>query len=149
MTTVRTVISGGWGGVVTEAGYGESQNRPSEIPSAPLAKFCPSCFPGSFNFWFWFISIHAVIHPQSVAGAPLELLFEKLLCLVCSPFLMEMWVTHAAVFHEAICHTMLCPWCSRYTLFLYPMSSETLPGAHLRLPWRLLLGHVFPYFSGF
>lgn len=56
-----------FGGKAIEAVYDDSQNRPSEILSAPLAKICLSCFPGYFGVWF--VSIHALIHPQSISEA--------------------------------------------------------------------------------
>ena len=99
ISTVRTVI---FGGEAIEAAYGDSQNRPSEILSAPLDKFYLLRFPGSF-FFFFLVCKHSGSHTpperfwSSVRAASVPGL--KYI----SSFLMETMVTYTAFFHETWC----------------------------------------------
>lgn len=91
-------------GKAIEAVNGDSQNRPSQAPSALSAKFCLLHFPGSF--WLWFKSIHALTPPQGVSRALLGAAAVPGLKLI-SSVLREMQVTHSAVFWGSLmCHVL-------------------------------------------
>lgn len=137
-----------WWGEATEAAYSDSQITPSEI----------ICSLSQVFAFYVFLDLFFLVQKHSHSCTPPECLWTSIRAASApglksiSSSLMEIMVAHTAVYHEAVCHTVSCPRCSRYMLFPYSLWPGIPPGPIHACPggcfWEAS-GAFFPHISSF